>query len=140
MTSRFESGRFVNYCPYCEYSSIHNKGDVIRHINTVHTLGNTVSCSICEHLFKNSYSLKKHMKRKHTWFQICYGRADLRLSETGLVLWECKFCSQISELDQHISSFEAKHIISSGYPCSYCDKILLSKNAFLTHVPRFHRL
>ena len=62
------------------------------------------------------------------------------LTGEGEPIWTCSLCSHSSQNKSNlIRHFEAKHIISSGFPCNVCDKILPSKNARQTHMYRFHK-
>ena len=59
---------------------------------------------------------------------------------SGASLWQCLDCGHSSKSKRDCSKhIEAKHIVTSGYDCSFCGCHCPSKNALNTHVYRKHR-
>ena len=68
-------------------------------------------------------------------------RLQKTYDETSRVsLWQCLDCGHSSRSKSDCSKhIEAKHIVTSGYDCSYCGSHYPSKNALKSHVSRKHR-
>ena len=59
---------------------------------------------------------------------------------SGVSLWQCLDCGHSSRSKSDCSKHvEAKHIVTSGYDCSFCGSHYPSKNALKSHVSRKHR-
>jgi len=59
---------------------------------------------------------------------------------SGVSLWQCLDCGHCSRSKSDCSKHvEAKHIVTSGYDCSFCGSHYPSKNALKSHVSRKHR-
>jgi len=59
---------------------------------------------------------------------------------SGASLWQCLDCGHSSRSKSDCSKhIEAKHIVTSGYDCSFCGCHYPSRNALKSHVSRKHR-
>jgi len=59
---------------------------------------------------------------------------------SGASLWQCLDCGHSSKSKSDCSKhIEAKHIVTSGYNCSFCGCHYPSRNALKSHVSRSHR-
>jgi len=58
----------------------------------------------------------------------------------GSSVWACSECEYNSKFKHNVfEHIESKHVGSYGYPCSVCNKVCPTKNAFRIHNIRYHK-
>ena len=97
---KFENYKKLFKCEFCDHSCS-EKGNMKRHISSIHVKKKSVKCEICDYGFSQNCTLIKHFESVHKKYKP----------------FECEICHKnfpvSSKLKQHIASVREKRSLSN---------------------------
>lgn len=132
-------------CAQCAYSS-DRSSNVRNHIEAKHMTSSGFQCPNCSKIEEAhnachvSLLSRDHVLNKHSLSALTDAiKEKIFKSAEGLFsCYECGYSSKYKTTCQdHI---EARHLSTSGYVCSYCQKFCPTRNALKSHISKNHKM
>ena len=110
-----------------------------RHINDVHGTNNEVQCEVCNKMFKNDASCKKHMRVYHNVYlksDNIFAWVKLRHFSGKVFCEECKKYVVANNFSRHLKDVHARK--EEAVTCPHCNKVYKNKNSLQYHIKTYH--
>ena len=118
-----------NFCYNCE--KLFDRMDNFRsHIETVHKVANGFKCDKCDIIRSQRGSWLQHSKQ-------CSGNTESTSEPKRRQRNICHSCEIIfTSMETYDTHVDNEHKVDSGFRCGKCDKVSVSKRAWLDHVKK----
>jgi len=141
-TTKIVNTEQQSICPECN-KTLSNKGNLKKHIDTVHTDEKSFKCSYCDASFKHNVTLNKH-EIKHINSFICI-HCNEKFDSQNLIekhianqhktlnTFICPYpnCGKKFTLENYLRNHTQRH--NKKYNCSYCEKKFSTERELIAH-------
>ncbi|XP_035901533.1 zinc finger protein 33A-like isoform X1 [Anopheles stephensi] len=103
-------------CKICD-KKCYNRNVYLSHMISNHDIGQKIQCKYCPRLFSNKYSVDSHTARIHS----------------NVRRFECDICGKLFKLRRMLKIHMRVHSADQPYQCSKCPKRFKSRNAKKVH-------
>ncbi|GFR26952.1 hypothetical protein TNCT_548422 [Trichonephila clavata] len=123
-------GRSVQFCPYCDYSTVHST--VLKRHIIKHTGERPFACEICGIISSFMWQSKSISKQTASKNQTSFDTNVIK--QTGLNLFSCNHCSYATHHKGHFNIHMRVHTGERPFKCNMCGKAFAQKIGLRRHL------